>query len=108
MCIRDRLRAGERAQLTTEEPFMFATTSGTTDRPKFVPITRTHLSDYTHAFQLHNYHLIKDFPRSALGKFLIITSNDQEGITEAGLPYGAVSGPVSYTHLGQLLAGRRQ
>jgi hypothetical protein len=88
----DRLRMGEKAQLTVEEPFMFATTSGTTDRPKFVPITRTHLRDYTHAFQLHNYHMIKDFPQAAMGKFLIMTSNDEEGVTEAGLPYGAVSG----------------
>jgi len=88
----DRLRAGAKNQLTMEEPFMFATTSGTTDRPKFVPITNTHLRDYTHAFQLHNYHMIKDFPRAALGKFLIMTSNEEEGLTEAGLPYGAVSG----------------
>ncbi|MBS1993853.1 MAG: GH3 auxin-responsive promoter family protein [Cyanobacteria bacterium SZAS LIN-2] len=88
----DKLRAGEKSQLTVEDPFMFATTSGTTDKPKFVPITRSHLRDYTHAFQLHNYHLIKDFPRAALGKFLIMASNDEEGITESGLPYGAVSG----------------
>ncbi|MBU6453228.1 MAG: GH3 auxin-responsive promoter family protein [Cyanobacteria bacterium REEB67] len=88
----DRLRAGAKKQLTLEDPFMFATTSGTTDRPKFVPITRAHLRDYTHAFQLHNYHMIKDFPRAALGKFLIMASNDQEGVTECGLPYGAVSG----------------
>jgi hypothetical protein len=88
----DRLREGGKKQLTVEEPFMFATTSGTTARPKFVPITRAHLRDYTHAFQLHNYHMIKDFPRSALGKFLIMASNDEEGITECGLPYGAISG----------------
>ena len=88
----DKLRAGAKAQLTVEEPFMFATTSGTTAKPKFVPITNSHMRDYTHAFQLHNYHLIKDFPRAALGKFLIMVSDDEEGITEAGLPYGAVSG----------------
>jgi hypothetical protein len=88
----DKLRAGQKAQLTMEDPFMFATTSGTTASPKFVPITETHLRDYTHAFQLHNYHMIKDFPRAAVGKFLIMSSNDEEGTTESGLPYGAVSG----------------
>jgi hypothetical protein len=88
----DRLRAGHKEQLTREEPFMFATTSGTTAQPKFVPITETHLRDYTHAFQLHNYHMIKDFPKAAIGKFLIMSSNDEEGTTESGLPYGAVSG----------------
>ena len=88
----DRLRKGEKNQLTSEDPFMFATTSGTTASPKFVPITERHLRDYTHAFQIHNYHMICDFPNAAKGRFLVITSNDEEGITEGGLPYGAVSG----------------
>ncbi len=88
----DKLRDGGTNQLTADDPFMFATTSGTTASPKYIPITETHLKDYTHAFQIHNYHLIENFARAAEGKFLIITSNDQEGITPGGLPYGAVSG----------------
>jgi len=91
----DKLRHGGKNQLTAEEPFMFATTSGTTSTPKFIPITETHMRDYTHAFQVHNYHLINDFPRGAYGKFLIISSNDEEGFTPAGLPYGAVSGVLN-------------
>jgi hypothetical protein len=83
---------GQKAQLTREEPFMFATTSGTTAKPKFIPITESHLKDYTHAFQIHNYHLIRDFSDAAAGKFLILTSNDEEGRAPCGLPYGAVSG----------------
>ena len=88
----ERLTHGEKNQLTTENPFMFATTSGTTALPKFIPITESHLRDYTHAFQIHNYHMIDDWPRTAAGRFLIITSNDEEGFTPGGLPYGAVSG----------------
>jgi hypothetical protein len=88
----ERLTHGEKNQLTAEDPFMFATTSGTTARPKFIPITEGHLRDYTHAFQIHNYQMISDWPQAAAGRFLIITSNDQEGITPGGLPYGAVSG----------------
>lgn len=91
----NRLRQGATNQLTAENPFMFATTSGTTATPKFIPITEGHLKDYTHAFQVHNYHLIVDFPQGAAGKFLIISSNDEEGHTEAGLPYGAVSGVLN-------------
>ncbi|MBX9695177.1 MAG: GH3 auxin-responsive promoter family protein, partial [Cyanobacteria bacterium] len=83
---------GGKNQLTAEEPFMFATTSGTTAKPKLIPITNSHLRDYTHAFQIHNYHLIETFRRAATGRFLIITSNDEEGRTACGLPYGAVSG----------------
>lgn len=88
----DKLRIGDSNQLTCEDPFMFATTSGTTSNPKFVPITRAHLKDYTHAFQIHNYHLIESFKKAASGKFLIITSNDEEGRTPSGIPCGAVSG----------------
>jgi hypothetical protein len=88
----ERAMDGERAQLTAESPFMFATTSGTTAKPKFVPITESHLRDYTHAFQIHNYKLIQDYPSASAGRYLIITSNDEEGRTSADLPYGAVSG----------------
>jgi hypothetical protein len=86
------LLEGEKNQLTSQDPFMFATTSGTTAKPKFIPITERHLLDYTHAFQVHNYQMIKDYPESAKGRFLIITSNDEEGRVPCGLPYGAVSG----------------
>jgi GH3 auxin-responsive promoter len=89
------LSNGARSQLTVEEPFMFATTSGTTATPKYIPITNTHLQDYTHAFQVHNYHLIRDFSKAALGKFLVITSNDDEGQVASGTPYGAISGLLS-------------
>lgn len=88
----DKVAKGESNQLTVESPFMFATTSGTTAKPKLVPITKTHLKEYTHAFQIHNYHLVNSNKRAAEGRFLIIVSNDEEGRTECGLPYGAVSG----------------
>lgn len=88
----DALMAGKKKQLTEDEPFMFATTSGTTDTPKYIPINNRHLSDYTHAFQIHNYHLVKDFPDATAGKFFIISSNDREGFAQSGAPYGAVSG----------------
>lgn len=88
----DALMAGHTQQLTADEPFMFATTSGTTDAPKYIPINNSHLADYTHAFQIHNYHLVKDFWHATSGQFFIITSNDEEGQVASGLPYGAVSG----------------
>jgi hypothetical protein len=91
----EALKNGERNQLTAEQPFMFATTSGTTAQPKFIPITEAHLKDYTHAFQIHNYQMIVDHPQCAVGKFLIITSNDEEGLVDSGAPYGAVSGLLS-------------
>lgn len=83
---------GKNGLLTTEPAVMFATTSGTTGKPKYIPITEAHLADYAHAFQIHNYQMIEDEPRAASGSFLIFTSNDEEGTTPGGLNYGAVSG----------------
>ncbi|CAN5591053.1 GH3 auxin-responsive promoter family protein [soil metagenome] len=91
----ENLKKGQVNQLTAQQPFMFATTSGTTAQPKFIPITEEHLKDYTHAFQIHNHKMIVDHPECAVGKFLIITSNDEEGLVESGAPYGAVSGLLS-------------
>lgn len=86
---------GQKAQLTQEDPLMFATTSGTTGTPRYIPITQTHLDDYTHAFQIHNWALVRDNPRAPgmpRARYLILSSNDREGYTKAGIPYGAISG----------------
>lgn len=40
----DRMKAGEESVLTTEPPQFFAVSSGTTGRPKEIPITRRHQS----------------------------------------------------------------
>ncbi|HEY9712732.1 MAG TPA: GH3 auxin-responsive promoter family protein [Chroococcales cyanobacterium] len=90
-----RVMEGGTGQLTIEEPFMFATTSGTTGKPKYLPITETHLRDYTSAFQVHNYHMIRDYPKAATGRFLVVTSNDEEGRALSGTPFGAVSGVLN-------------
>ncbi|HEY9677431.1 MAG TPA: GH3 auxin-responsive promoter family protein [Drouetiella sp.] len=91
----EAVKSGQRNQLTAQQPFMFATTSGTTAQPKYIPITELHLKDYTHAFQVHNYQMIVDHPECAVGKFLIIASNDEEGHVDSGVPYGAVSGVLN-------------
>jgi hypothetical protein len=86
---------GAPAQLSCEKPVMFATTSGTTGKPKFIPITETHLADYTHAFHIHNWGLTRDNPQAAHlpgSKYLIFNSNDLDGYTKDGTPYGSVSG----------------
>lgn len=91
----ERSMSGASKQLSKEKPLMFATTSGTTGKPKFIPITPSHLRDYGHAFHIHNWGLTKDNPQAAHhkgGKYLIFNSNDQEGFTKDGTPYGAVSG----------------
>ena len=42
------MRAGEPNVLTAERPLMFATTSGTTGRAKYIPVTPSYLREYSH------------------------------------------------------------
>jgi hypothetical protein len=88
----ESMLAGKPGVLVSEKTIMFANTSGTTGKPKYIPITESHLKDYGHAFQVHNYGMVADHPEAAAGRYLIFASNDEEGFTSGGIPYGAVSG----------------
>lgn len=88
----EQMLNGKNGLLTSEPAIMFATTSGTTGKPKYIPITESHLKDYGHAFQIHNYKILDDVPEAANGKILIFSSNDEDGLTDGGTPHGAVSG----------------
>lgn len=93
----ERVMRGEENVLTAERPSMFATTSGTTGRTKYIPVTPTYLKEYSHAVHVHTYRLFADFPDLLEGQALVPSSNDLEGRTEAGTPYGAISGYLTRT-----------
>ena len=87
-----RAMRGERGVLTRDDPLMFAVTSGTTGKAKFIPVTAGYLTEYTHAIQVHTWHMLRDHPDAGLGKFLVSSSCDVDGYTEGKKPYGAISG----------------
>ena len=58
----ERLVRGEKHVLTREEPIMFATTSGTTDRPKLVPVTRRWLKELARLLGLWLHRARSDHP----------------------------------------------
>ncbi len=87
-----RLMRGERNVLTRESPVMFALSSGTTGAPKYVPVTPQYVREYNHAVQVHTSRIAEDYPEVVLGSVLVTSSCDVEGHTEAGIPYGAISG----------------
>ena len=88
----ERVKKGEKGVLTADDPMMFAVTSGTTGKSKFIPVTPSYLEEYAHGVQIQNYFLLEDHPEVGDGKFLTPTSSDEEGHVECGLPYGAISG----------------
>jgi hypothetical protein len=93
----ERVRNGERNVLTTERISMFATSSGTTGRAKYIPVTPAYLREYSHAVHVHTYRLFADFPDLLQGQALVPSSSDLEGLTPAGIPYGAISGYLTRT-----------
>lgn len=91
----DRMLHGEDGVLTAERPVMFARTSGTTGRPKHVPITPTCRGrDHADQFRTWLHHASTDHPGMYRGKILSLVSPAEEGRTPAGIPYGSVSGVI--------------
>ena len=78
--------------LTAETPFMFNLTSGSTDKPKFIPVTNTTQKRTTLLMRHWLYRTLLSHP-SFLDKFIFtITSSAIEGHTQKGIPYGSASG----------------
>lgn len=90
-----RLMAGERGVLTAEAPFMFATTSGTTGEPKYVPVTPGWASEMAGLMRLWTFHALRDHPGMLARKVLTIVSPAVEGFAPGGIPVGAMTGLTS-------------
>ncbi len=90
----DRLTAGDTEVLTVQTPFMFATTSGTTGEPKYIPITNDYMEEFRYASVVSGYHLLQHCPGITGGTALSMTSAAEEGRTPSGIPYGAMSGAL--------------
>jgi hypothetical protein len=88
----DRIVAGEARILTREEPFMFTTTSGTTDRPKLVPVTNSWRAELRHLVRVWLYRTMVDHPGLMRDGLVSLVSPAVEGYTKQGTPIGSVSG----------------
>jgi hypothetical protein len=91
----DRMMRGEGNLLTADEPLMYATTSGTTGRSKYIPVTPSYLAEYTHGMNVHHHRVFTDYGDILAGKILVSSSSDTEGLTDGGTPFGAISGYVT-------------
>ena len=88
----DRIIAGDKGVLTREEPFMFTTTSGTTDRPKLVPVTDSWRAELRNLVRVWIHRTMQDHPGLMRDGLVSLVSPAIEGYTEGGLPIGSVSG----------------
>lgn len=88
----NRAVAGEKNQLTQDDPFMFATTSGTAGERKMIPVTRSYIKEFRKASVVSGFNLLKGHPNLTRGIALSVFSPAEEGRTAGGIPYGAISG----------------
>ena len=97
----DRVRQGDLNALfgPGTEVLMFAMTSGTTNRPKTIPVTRESLRDYREGWTIwgilaFDAHL--EMLRRGLTPILQLASDWRESFTPAGIPCGAITGLTAH------------
>ncbi len=87
-----RMMKGEKNILTKDKVIFFGTTSGTTSLPKFIPVTKFSESKKNRLLELWVHYISESHPKVLDGKVLAVISQELDGFTESGLPYGAESG----------------
>jgi hypothetical protein len=93
----DRVRNGEVGALfgPGTEVLMFALTSGTTARPKTIPVTRDTVRDYREGWTIWGIRMFDAFPETYLRgqlPILQVAGDWRESTTAAGIPCGAITG----------------
>lgn len=89
----ERHKNGETGILFPGRPQMYATTSGTTSAPKWVPMTRKYLRDvYGKMSNVWVWNFIKHRKMALAGKVFAIVGKECEGYAPDGTLYGSVSG----------------
>ena len=91
----DRHVAGEKDVLFAGKPLLYTRTSGTTARPKLIPISEYNFNKtIKNRGKLWLYGLMKQFPGVYDGKDFSLVSPAEDGFSEDGVPYGALSGLI--------------
>lgn len=89
----ERHKNGEADILFPGKPKMYATTSGTTAKPKWIPITEKYYHDvHDKLTKLWMYSFMMHRPKCFSGKALSIVGKAIEGYAPDGTVYGSVSG----------------
>lgn len=89
----ERHKQGEKNILFPGKPDMYATTSGTTSEPKWVPMTHKYLKDvYGKMSHRWTWNFVCHRPYCFAGHILQIVGKEVEGYAPDGTLYGSVSG----------------
>ncbi len=87
-----KMMRGDRGVLTKDKTIFFGITSGTTNKPKFIPVTKRSRLQKSQVMSVWLYRVLTDHPEALKGKALVIMSPAVEGYAPSGVPYGSESG----------------
>jgi hypothetical protein len=88
----ERVMRGEKNILTIDKPILFGVTSGTTGKPKHIPVTDFSRKKKKEVMDIWSYYTLQEHPKILDGKILAIVSPEREGHTTSKVPFGAESG----------------
>ena len=97
----DKVRKGDLGALfgPGTKVLMFANTSGTTARPKTIPVTEESLRHYRHGWLIWGIRAFDDHPgmlENGLRPILQMASDWRESVTPSGIPCGAITGLTAH------------
>lgn len=87
-----RMMDGDENVLTGDKVVSFGLTSGTTGKPKNIPVTKFSRAKKAETMSLWAYYVSRDHPHVLDGKVLAIINPEEEIFTGKGVPCGAESG----------------
>lgn len=95
----ERVKAGETSAMFggRQRVHMFALTSGTSDEPKYIPVTEAFLKEYRAGWNAFGVKALLDHPEGFLRRILQVSSRMDETRSAAGLPCGAITGLIAAT-----------
>jgi GH3 auxin-responsive promoter len=95
----DKVKAGDTSAMfgRNQRVRMFAMTSGTIDKPKYVPVTDRFLKDQRAGWHAFGIKALSDHPTGFFRSIVQVTSPMDEERTPAGVPCGAITGMMAAT-----------
>lgn len=98
----DRVWSGDVRALFAENVGirMFATSSGTTARQKFIPVTDAFITDYRRGWNTFGLKMYRDHIDAFLRGILQSTGRHDEAYSPGGIPCGAITGLLAMTQKG--------
>ncbi len=95
----------KKSYLTTENPVLYAQTSGTTNKPKYIPVLKSSIRQFKQSQKLSaciQYSAYKDMFEE---KIFAMVSPKEEGVLNTNTHYGSMSG-IIYSSMPKLLRSK--